>query len=118
MRAPTLCPRPETEELVDLILADTDAQAHTVPSTTADFDVDVDDVDDEDCLFIDVGCGSGALTLALLTARPRWRAVAIDVAATAVALTKENVQRCGADIASRVAVGRRCDFIYIYILLM
>lgn len=42
---------------------------------------------------LDVGCGSGAIGLALLHNCPRWTAVAMDVDAHAIALSRHNAFR-------------------------
>lgn len=51
MKPPVFIPRPETEELVELILQQTD--------------------DKITMRFLEVGCGSGAISLALLHALPK-----------------------------------------------
>ncbi|XP_059925026.1 MTRF1L release factor glutamine methyltransferase [Gadus macrocephalus] len=83
MRPPVFIPRPETEELVELVLADLqgkeDTGMHGEPQLT--------------CL--EVGCGSGAITLSLLKDLPRLRAIALDQSRHAVDLTRENALRLG-----------------------
>lgn len=64
-----LVPRPETEELVDLILRE-------LPT--------------EPCRILDVGTGSGALALALKQARPDCVVEATDVSAEALAVARAN----------------------------
>ena len=76
---PVLIPRPETEELVDLVL-------DWWPGGPA--------------RFADVGSGSGALGLALLNALPPGSScVAVDVEPAAVALSRRNAASLGFDAA-------------------
>ena len=74
LRAPVLIPRPETEELVELVLQ---AQGRAEAET-----------------FLDVGCGSGAIGLALLHKLPAARCVGIDVSAAAAELAGHNAHLC------------------------
>ena len=72
-----LIPRPETEELVDLILAEN-------PST--------------DLKVLDIGTGRGAISVSLKKGRPTWQVTASDLSATALELAKENAKLNQADI--------------------
>lgn len=65
-----LIPRPETEELVDLVLKE---------NSRADLRV------------LDIGTGSGAIAISLKAARPNWQVTASDISADALQLAKENV---------------------------
>ncbi|KAG7326443.1 hypothetical protein KOW79_009844 [Hemibagrus wyckioides] len=78
MRPPVFIPRPETEELVSLVLKDLRSQwgMRTLR-----------------CL--EVGCGSGAISLSLLHSVPQLKAFALDQSQEAVCLTKENAGRLG-----------------------
>lgn len=67
-----LIPRPETEELVDLILKE---------NGRADLQV------------LDIGTGSGAIAISLAQARPDWKVTASDISAEALALAKENAEK-------------------------
>ena len=67
--ARALIPRPETEELVELILAD------SLPETQS---------------VLDMGCGSGVLGLSLAGERPGWQVTLADVSQDALDLTREN----------------------------
>lgn len=72
-----LIPRPETEELVDLILLE---------NSRADFRV------------LDIGTGSGAIALSLKQARPDWRLVASDISPNALKIAQENANRYQLDV--------------------
>lgn len=64
-----LIPRPETEELVDLIVKDFAAPPESV---------------------LDLGTGSGAIAIALARAWPQSRLVAVDISAEALAVAEQN----------------------------
>ncbi|KAL0978708.1 hypothetical protein UPYG_G00174160 [Umbra pygmaea] len=83
MRPPVFIPRPETEELVGLVLKDLQVKQGTGVSTEANFT----------CL--EVGCGSGAISLSLLNSLPQLRAIALDKNQDAVDLTIENANSLG-----------------------
>ncbi|MEK7413676.1 MAG: peptide chain release factor N(5)-glutamine methyltransferase [Planctomycetota bacterium] len=69
-----LVPRPETEELVDLVLRELPTGLVRV---------------------LDVGTGSGAIALALKHARPEWDVHATDASAEALEVARANAQRLG-----------------------
>ncbi|KAM8914020.1 MTRF1L release factor glutamine methyltransferase [Spinachia spinachia] len=83
MRPPVFIPRPETEELVELVLTDLEMG----PSAGAGVDAP------HTCL--EVGCGSGAVSLSLLKSRPQLKVTALDQSQDAVDLTGENARRLG-----------------------
>lgn len=64
-----LIPRPETEELVDLVLKE---------NSKADLRV------------LDIGTGSGAIAISLKSARPDWQLTASDISQGALQLAEEN----------------------------
>ena len=69
-----LIPRPETEELVELILLENLESSLSV---------------------LDIGTGSGAIALALASSRSDWQITASDLSNDALALATENAQSCG-----------------------
>ncbi|XP_067854532.1 MTRF1L release factor glutamine methyltransferase isoform X1 [Heptranchias perlo] len=91
IKPPVFIPRPETEELVSLVLSE----------LTKEEDVSFY-VEKTQCqnshraaspLFLEIGCGSGAIILSLLHFFKQSRAVAVDKSADAVTLTRENAER-------------------------
>ena len=73
-----LIPRPETEELVDLVLKE---------NSRADLRV------------LDIGTGSGAIAISLKAARPNWQVTASDISADALQLAKENALKNQVELA-------------------
>jgi release factor glutamine methyltransferase len=73
-----LIPRPETEGLVDLVLANTE---NRVPNTGG--------------LVADIGTGSGCIALALAVEGQFDKIVAVEHSPAAAALARENVKRIG-----------------------
>lgn len=67
-----LIPRPETAELVELILAENPDQPLRV---------------------LDIGTGSGAIACSLAYARKNWQVLASDISAEALDLAQENAER-------------------------
>lgn len=78
MKPPVFIPRPETEELIDLV-----AEHHVQDETGGD-----------SFSFLEIGCGSGAICLSLLTEFSKTTCVAIDKNKAAVNLTRNNANRC------------------------
>ncbi len=72
-----LIPRPETEELADLVLAV--MAGH----------------DDDACRVLDLCTGSGCIGLALAVERPAWQITLADLSADALALAARNADRAG-----------------------
>ena len=67
-----LIPRPETEQLVDLVLGDADLWALPAPR------------------ILDIGTGTGCIALSLALERPQGRYIATDISAEALELAREN----------------------------
>merc|ERR1711879_718168 len=86
VRPPVLIPRPETEELVDVICRNFRSAAEGVSTST-----------NGPSRLVDVGSGSGIICISLLDQFPHATAVAVEPNPTAAALTKENAKRCGVD---------------------
>ena len=66
-----LIPRPETEELVELILAENS---------------------EENLKVLDIGTGSGAIALALAKNKPDWSVTAADISQDALDVANENAK--------------------------
>lgn len=73
----TLIPRPETEELVDWVVADLKDQSVTI---------------------LDIGTGSGCIAISLALNLPNAQVSAIDISEKALTVAKENANILGADI--------------------
>lgn len=78
-----LIPRPETEELVELILQENPA------GTTL--------------RVLDIGTGSGCIAIALKTARPEWNVEAVDLSPEALKTAAENAELNSVDIRFGIA---------------
>lgn len=75
-----LVPRPETELLVERVLACGDVlEARRGPALEV----------------VDLGTGSGAIALAVARERPHWRVTAVDVSASALEIARRNASRHG-----------------------
>lgn len=76
MQVPVFIPRPETEELVELITQQLDPE--------------------KDHKILEIGCGTGCISLSLLSSLPHVKKiVAIDQSKAACELTRENAQTLG-----------------------
>lgn len=73
----TLIPRPETEELVQLVLE----KASSGPKKV-----------------LDIGTGTGAIACTLKAERPEFHVTAVDISHEALAVAEENGKRLGTDI--------------------
>lgn len=70
----TLIPRPETEELCEIILKNTP---------------------DKNLNLLDVGTGSGCITITLLKQKANWKATALDIDSKALGIAAENAKTQG-----------------------
>lgn len=83
MQVPVFIPRPETEELVELIMQQMELG--------------------KDCKVLEVGCGSGCISLSLLNSLPNIKQiVAIDQSRKACELTNANAQKL--NLSERIKV--------------
>ncbi|XP_044307296.1 MTRF1L release factor glutamine methyltransferase isoform X2 [Varanus komodoensis] len=89
MKAPVFIPRPETEELVSLTVAEELRKR----VTTACCKNPLLSPEPHGPVILEVGCGSGAIALSLLKKLPHSQVIAIDKSEAAVNLTKENAER-------------------------
>ncbi|MDR0922283.1 MAG: peptide chain release factor N(5)-glutamine methyltransferase [Lactobacillales bacterium] len=74
----TLIPRPETEELVALVLKE---GAENLPLNV-----------------VDIGTGTGAIAISLALARPQWKLWSVDISIGALTVAKENANALGAEV--------------------
>lgn len=84
----TLIPRPETELLVDLALAQ---------------------LGDEPYVVADLGTGSGVIAVTLALERPRWTVLATDCSPAALKVARENAGRYGVGDRIRWYTGDWCE---------
>jgi release factor glutamine methyltransferase len=73
-----LIPRPETELVIDLVLAAVQAQPELASG-----------------IWVDLGTGSGAIAIGLADALPDATIHAVDISHEALAIAQENAQTCG-----------------------
>lgn len=74
-----LIPRPETEELVDWVLKDSENNNNTLK-------------------ILDIGTGSGCIAISLAKNLPNAKVYAIDISEKAIEVAKENAQRNGVSV--------------------
>ncbi len=83
-----LIPRPETSELIELILSE-HAQTHTHPLQV-----------------LDIGTGSGCIPITLKHKCPAWQVSAIDISEGALQVAHENARRNNTEVSFR-----QCDIL-------
>ncbi|XP_019475482.1 MTRF1L release factor glutamine methyltransferase isoform X11 [Meleagris gallopavo] len=83
MRPPVFIPRPETEDLISLVVEE---ESWKCKAKNSAFLVAVPSP-----VILEIGCGSGAIALSLLCKIPQSRVLAVDKEEAAVDLTRENV---------------------------
>lgn len=77
-----MVPRPETEELVELVIGESPSRTSTNRTPER---------------IVDVGTGSGIIALSLARQFPETKVLAIDISDDALALARENAARLGLD---------------------
>ncbi|CAN8186009.1 unnamed protein product [Coccothraustes coccothraustes] len=85
MRPPVFIPRPETEDLVTLVVEE---EFQKCENSALCFPAAVPHP-----VILEIGCGSGAIALSLLCKLPQSRVIAMDKEEAAVNLTRENAYR-------------------------
>ncbi|KAM9655260.1 MTRF1L release factor glutamine methyltransferase isoform 2-T9 [Morphnus guianensis] len=86
MKPPVFIPRPETEDLVSLIVEEESQKREKNSGLCLPVPV-------PHPVILEIGCGSGAIALSLLGKLLQSRVIAIDKEEAAVDLTRENAQR-------------------------
>ena len=88
IRKPMLCPRPETEELVELVLSDIDQLIKKRQL------LDEKKEDNNRIRLLDVGSGTGAIGIAIAHRYPKQvQVIALDLLSEAVDLSNENADK-------------------------
>jgi len=88
-----LCPRPDTEALVEAAL-------ELIPESPET---------DQPWVIADIGCGTGCIGLSIAKKRPHVRVFAVDISPEAIACTKANVEKLGLEDRVAVLQGRFFD---------
>ncbi|XP_072329090.1 MTRF1L release factor glutamine methyltransferase isoform X2 [Scyliorhinus torazame] len=91
IKPPVFIPRPETEELVSLVLSELAEEEDVLFSVGKTRWQNSQQAAHP--LFLEIGCGSGAIVLSLLHFFKQSRAVAVDKSPEAVELTRQNAER-------------------------
>ncbi|KFV84340.1 HemK methyltransferase family member 1, partial [Struthio camelus australis] len=86
MRPPVFIPRPETEDLVSLVVEEASQKCEENSGLLSS-------VAGPHPVILEIGCGSGAIALSLLCQLPQSWVIAVDKEKAAVDLTRENAQR-------------------------
>ena len=88
----TLIPRPETAELVEIIVNNFNRQS-IVNRKSFNRQLNV----------LDIGTGSGCIAISLKKAHPEWHVTGIDISPNAIEVAKENARRNKVDVNFQVA---------------
>ncbi|NXJ64713.1 HEMK1 methyltransferase, partial [Rostratula benghalensis] len=86
MRPPVFIPRPETEDLVSLVVEEESQKCEKNSGLCFPFPIPRP-------VILEIGCGSGAIALSLLHQLPQSQVIAVDKEKAAVDLTRENAHR-------------------------
>ncbi|XP_064422200.1 MTRF1L release factor glutamine methyltransferase isoform X1 [Latimeria chalumnae] len=92
MKPPVFIPRPETEELVGLVLQEFLQEAQSPEKERKGSPLSHGTASP---VFLEIGCGSGAISLSLLHSLPQSHAVAVDKSPDAVDLARDNAESLG-----------------------
>ena len=90
--AATLIPRPETAELVEIIVNNFNRQS-IVNRKSFNRQLNV----------LDIGTGSGCIAISLKKAHPEWSVTGIDISPEAIEVARENAKRNGVEVHFEVA---------------
>ncbi len=85
-----LIPRPETEQLVELVLEEKNIWLSNSPH------------------LCDIGTGTGAIAISIAHERPSSKITAVDCEEAALSLAKENAARCNVEEKIRFIHGKNC----------
>ena len=100
IRAPLLCPRPETEELIELVRKDIQLLQQSSINDKSDNHQDAQPIN-----VLDVGCGTGVIGISLADKNNSSNICAIDIEPIAVTTALENAEQIlGPDFAERYSV--------------
>ncbi|XP_072731711.1 MTRF1L release factor glutamine methyltransferase isoform X2 [Ciconia boyciana] len=86
MRPPVFIPRPETEDLISLVVEEESRKCEKNSGLCFP-------VPGPHPVILEIGCGSGAIALSLLCKLPQSQVIAVDKEKAAVDLTRENAHR-------------------------
>ncbi len=96
----TLIPRPETAELVELVLKTltTYEQNLTTNDPYGEADRSSDARLERTTTILDIGTGSGCIALKLKQRRPDWNVIGLDISESALSIARQNALRNNLDV--------------------